>query len=377
MTPVFFDYRQRKVYQPLNHINRMEPIGDPFGGPAYGEKNGPAVALLGAGMSISAGLGIAATGWTLTAGLMVAGGVMSGLGALTGNKTLSKLGMVAGLAGGVGQFFSKAGGFEGMSSAWNAGDTVGESLSNVSDQFTGAQNFLPASDAAATTIGQTGGAVSAVADPANTLLTQPSAAQGLLSSNTAGVSQLGTPGMSPGTGYLSNPTVPGFEASGTTSAMGVDFGAAPPPLSPSATAIGQSAASQSPSDGLLGLWKNSGDLAKFGMVQAGAGAVQGMATADAADKRLKAEQDMYDQSLTLKKQQMATDAKLTDAQTKAIEKKNAGIQVPKVTGFGDANPNETPFGIDPVTKKPRTFAQYQTTMTQAFRNLFQPQQQMA
>ena len=110
------------------------PVGDPFGGPAYGEKNGPAVALIGAGMSIYGGMAIMGTS-ALMGGLMIAGGVMSGLGAITGNKTLSQLGMVAGLAGGVGQFFS-SGGFEAMGKAFDA-----NGLSGVADQFTGAADF--------------------------------------------------------------------------------------------------------------------------------------------------------------------------------------------------------------------------------------------
>ena len=86
------------------------PVGDPFGGPAYGEKRGPAVALVGAAMSIEVGLSIGLN--SLVGGLMVAGGVMSGLGALTGNKTLSQLGMVAGLAGGVAGMMDIGGAFE-------------------------------------------------------------------------------------------------------------------------------------------------------------------------------------------------------------------------------------------------------------------------
>ena len=114
------------------------PVGDPYGGPAYGEKNGPAIALIGAYAGISTGMAIGAS--TLMGGLMIAGGVMSGLGAITGNKTLSQLGMVAGLAGGVGQFFS-TGGFEAYSNAFSAGEGVSGGLSNMADQFTGNANF--------------------------------------------------------------------------------------------------------------------------------------------------------------------------------------------------------------------------------------------
>jgi hypothetical protein len=46
---------------------------------------------------------------TLTSGLMIAGGALTGIGALTGNKKLMTLGSVLGLAGGVSSFVSKAG----------------------------------------------------------------------------------------------------------------------------------------------------------------------------------------------------------------------------------------------------------------------------
>lgn len=57
----------------------------------------PAVALVGAAASVSAGM--AAGG--LIGGLMVAGGVATGLGALTGNKKLTSFGALLGVAGGV------------------------------------------------------------------------------------------------------------------------------------------------------------------------------------------------------------------------------------------------------------------------------------
>jgi hypothetical protein len=46
---------------------------------------------------------------TLTSGLMIAGGALTGIGAITGNKKLMTLGSVLGLAGGVSSFVSKAG----------------------------------------------------------------------------------------------------------------------------------------------------------------------------------------------------------------------------------------------------------------------------
>lgn len=92
------------------------PIGDPFGGPAAGKKE--IFSLLGAGMSIYAGLQVTAP---FTAGLMIAGGILSGIGELTGNKTLSTLGSVSSLAGGVAGFFEKGGW-----SSLTGGDAAGE-----------------------------------------------------------------------------------------------------------------------------------------------------------------------------------------------------------------------------------------------------------
>jgi hypothetical protein len=72
----------------------------------------PAIALVGAVASVSAGitaLGAAATiGATLAAGASIAGGVLVGLGTVTKNPKLTKIGAVLGIAGGIGTAVSKA-----------------------------------------------------------------------------------------------------------------------------------------------------------------------------------------------------------------------------------------------------------------------------
>lgn len=73
----------------------------------------PVVAIVAAVGTVSAG---AALGGVL-GGIMIAGGVMSGLGAITGNKTLSMLGAVASMGAGLGAAFGLAGAANG---AWNA-----------------------------------------------------------------------------------------------------------------------------------------------------------------------------------------------------------------------------------------------------------------
>lgn len=77
-----------------------------------------AIPLIGAAFSISSGVaaagGVAAiaagglSALTLTSGLMIAGGALSAVGAITGNKKLSTLGAVMGLAGGIGNAMGKA-----------------------------------------------------------------------------------------------------------------------------------------------------------------------------------------------------------------------------------------------------------------------------
>lgn len=132
----------RIEYQTITHTRRLSvdmPFANPHKGTPYGEKNGPALGVAAAIGSISAGM--AATS-TLLGGIMIAGGIASGLGAITGNKTLSTIGAVAGLAGfGVGAFTGVEGGFmnpfstaaDGTSNFFNtvSGDAVKSVFSNI------------------------------------------------------------------------------------------------------------------------------------------------------------------------------------------------------------------------------------------------------
>lgn len=109
------------------------PIGDPFGGAAYGERRDPVSAIVAvASMAASAGGAAALIGGTFTlgtvaAGLAFAGGAMSLIGNATGNKDLMKIGTVASIAGGIGGFFDAAG-FAGNVAKDGAGWVSGESL---------------------------------------------------------------------------------------------------------------------------------------------------------------------------------------------------------------------------------------------------------
>lgn len=98
-------------YSTIATARRMSvemPYCDARMGAPFKQKNGAAVAVVGAIGSISAG--ISAGG--LLGGLMIAGGIASGLGAITGNETLMTIGSVASLASfGVGAFTGADGGF--------------------------------------------------------------------------------------------------------------------------------------------------------------------------------------------------------------------------------------------------------------------------
>lgn len=93
------------------------PIGDPTGGPAYGERRDPVSAVLAvAGMweagAVIAGASSLAAGFealTVAQGLMFAGGALSLVGNVTGNKDLMLLGAAVGLGGGIGGLMSDAG----------------------------------------------------------------------------------------------------------------------------------------------------------------------------------------------------------------------------------------------------------------------------
>jgi hypothetical protein len=79
------------------------PVGDPTGGAAYGEKNDPisaAISIASMAGTFSAAGSFAAM--TVMQGITFAGAAMSLVGNVTGNKTLSKIGMIAGVAGGIG-----------------------------------------------------------------------------------------------------------------------------------------------------------------------------------------------------------------------------------------------------------------------------------
>ena len=118
-----------------------------------------AVGSVGAGMAAvggtMAGFAAASLGTQLIAGAMIAGGVMTGLGAITGNKKLQKWGGILSIAGGVAGLASEAWssaagsiaeqsaesvareGFQGLEYGRNVGEAAGAAAGGLADASAG------------------------------------------------------------------------------------------------------------------------------------------------------------------------------------------------------------------------------------------------
>lgn len=164
----------------------------------------PAIALIGAAASVAggmaavggtmAGFAAAGLGTQLVAGALIAGGVMTGVGVLTGNKKLQKWGGVLSLAGGIGGL---------ASGAWSA------SASSIAEEA--ARESFRAAELGAQAAGDVAGAAGGLAD-----------ATGALAQVNAGVSDIGigaagaggvtappmTPGINPSAPAITAPSVP-------------------------------------------------------------------------------------------------------------------------------------------------------------------------
>ncbi len=122
--------RHQKTYLSRAMTRAMaldHPIGDPHGGPAYGERNDPVSAIISIGTMLFTGAEVIAGTATLMQGLMFAGSAISLVGNITGNKTLSKIGMITGLAGGVGALAESAG----MFASGTLGETFGYGVNSA------------------------------------------------------------------------------------------------------------------------------------------------------------------------------------------------------------------------------------------------------
>lgn len=120
-----------KIYLTRTQTRAMSidhPIGDPTGGPAFGEKKDPISAAISIFTMFEVGqVGFAAM--TLMQGITFAGAAVSLIGNVTGNKSLMKLGAIAGIAGGIGSFAESKGLFQ----SGNLADTLGMKTATLSD----------------------------------------------------------------------------------------------------------------------------------------------------------------------------------------------------------------------------------------------------
>lgn len=147
------------------------PIGDPTGGPAYGERNDPISAVISIGTMLYTGGAVMAGTAGLMAGLTFAGAAVSLVGNITGNKTLSKIGMIAGLAGGIGSLAESAGLFTSPS----MGATFGYGV-NATGASAGAAGSLTQSAAPVTDGVQAGSPVADTLNVQTTAIPDPNAA---------------------------------------------------------------------------------------------------------------------------------------------------------------------------------------------------------
>lgn len=129
------------------------PIDDPFGGAAYGEKNkGGSIGkvfssvvpmVAGAAMMIGSGGALAPM---VIGGAMFAGGAMSGIGAISGNQTLSKIGnitsAVAGVAG-VGYSIYNSEWMTNLASKFSSGAELSGAVNTGAEAATGTMSDIP------------------------------------------------------------------------------------------------------------------------------------------------------------------------------------------------------------------------------------------
>jgi hypothetical protein len=124
----------KKIYLTRTETRAMSvdhPIGDPTGGPAFGEKKDPISAAISIGtMFTVAEAGFAAM--TLMQGITFAGAALSLVGNVTGNKSLMKIGAIAGIAGGLGSLAESAGWF----SSGNLSETLGMGAKDAASTLT-------------------------------------------------------------------------------------------------------------------------------------------------------------------------------------------------------------------------------------------------
>jgi hypothetical protein len=251
-----------------------------------------AVPLLVAGLEVAGGIeaigGLAAIAagtaeMTVAGGLMLAGGAMSAIGTLTHDTTLTKLGAIAGLAGGVTQLVSGASGAAGsMGAGADAADAATAPLAQTGTSTIPIEDAASAAPQAAQTPTVPQGGPGDAADLASTGSAAPPGAANAPMSNTP-VQDL----------------VPGANTTGNTTGT-------PPPLTGSDAhfndmpALSNSGASPPPSSGGLimdklnaaGKWvKDNKELAQVGGYMA-SGAMKSASDQDLLKTKLQLEEEI-------------------------------------------------------------------------------------
>lgn len=281
----------KKIYLSRAQTRAMaldHPIGDPYGGAAYGEKDDPvsALALAGSAMSVASGISIGIGSWA--GGLMVAGGVLSGLGTLTGNKKLSMLGGFASLAGGGLNVFNN---WDSISSGFNQG--FGEGMSKLGSAFFGGKVEAPAgTGATSVNIPEAiveGGRV----DVGGGMIPQASGGTGVFSALEP-ANQFSNAG---GWNNLTGATPVGQNSMASTLSIGANAGNA-------------AGAATTPTGALEGAWNwfdKQNPLVKYGLLSTASGVAQGLLSGPEEERKLE-----------MMEQKLRNDATLTQAQAEAL-----------------------------------------------------------
>lgn len=311
----------RYVKQANMRFSDMAVMGDPFAGPAYGQfqKNkvvGMVIGIVASVVTMGAALPLLAStvlATQIAGGIMFAGGALSGVGAITGNKKLSKIGGVMSLAGGIGALASGAANAAGAGGAFSSGSgssavqnmagSMMESVNSVGGAMGLGDAYKPDVVAAATSAGKDAAATSVV-DPSN-ISNLPPADAGTAAPSTidpANISNLPPGDTGSGSGILGKVSTdaPVMQLGGADEAVknaaAVPGGSAPiPAATAGADTVANPMASWSSASepkGILsgaGSWaKENSELLKIGMSALEKGATAAMAPDQEAELAAKA-----------------------------------------------------------------------------------------
>ena len=236
-----------------------------------------AVGSVGAGMAAvggtMAGFAAAGLGTQLVAGAMIAGGVMTGLGAITGNKKLQKWGGVLSLAGGIGGL---------ASGAWSS--TAQSIAADAPTAGFGGAEYGMAQRLTGTAAGGLGDAAGSLVQ-ANMGITDIGV--GAAGAGTGGVPM--TPGINP-----SAPTMPTVQTPSVSIPSGVNLGSQGGVMQTAAKAAGAAGAAA----GEGGMLSNAMSWMKAnpGLTQAGAGLLTAGLSGYAQQEALKDQMRMQEEA---------------------------------------------------------------------------------